>query len=186
MNIVAKLTRAIKTRIANRNLYVALNRKGKVDKHVMLSIFGEFTFGNNIKISSKGLEPFIGSKIQVLNSASLSIGNDVGMTQVSIICKNKITIGDFVKIGAGTMIIDSNFHNLDWKIRRNHDLDLETSKSLPVKIGNDVFIGTRSLICKGVSIGDRSIIAAGSVVVNDIPDDCIAGGNPCRVIKTLV
>jgi acetyltransferase-like isoleucine patch superfamily enzyme len=54
-----------------------------------------------------------------------------------------------------------------------------------VIIEDDVFIGARSVICKGVTIGARSIIAAGSVVVKDIPADCIAGGNPCKVIKYL-
>ena len=47
-----------------------------------------------------------------------------------------------------------------------------------------MFVGARSIILKGVTIGEHSIIAAGSVVTTDIPADCIAGGNPCKVIKT--
>lgn len=50
-------------------------------------------------------------------------------------------------------------------------------------IGDDVFIGTNCIILKGVTIGARSIIAAGSVVTKSIPADCIAGGNPAKIIR---
>ena len=83
------------------------------------------------------------------------------------------------------MIFDTNFHNINWEVRRNPIEDIQTAKTAPVFIGDDCFIGTRSIICKGVTIGPRSIIAAGSVVVKDIPSGCIAGGNPCKVIKSL-
>lgn len=86
------------------------------------------------------------------------------------------------------MINDSNSHALDYLSRRYERelVDLQNYaciKHAPVIIGNDVFIGARTIINKGVTIGDRSIIAAGSVVVKNIPNDCIAGGNPCKVIK---
>lgn len=55
--------------------------------------------------------------------------------------------------------------------------------SKTIVIEDDVLIGARSVILKGVTIGARSVIGAGSVVVNDIPQDCIAAGNPCNVIK---
>ena len=48
-----------------------------------------------------------------------------------------------------------------------------------------MFVGTNCIICKGVAIGDRSIISAGSVVVKDVPTDCIVGGNPAKVIKYI-
>ena len=107
------------------------------------------------------------------------------MSQVSITCKHYIHIGSHVKIGAGTLIFDTNFHNTDWHVRRDQEKDLATAINAPVIIGDDVFVGTRCIINKGVTIGDRSIIAAGSVVVKDIPADCIAGGNPCKVIVTI-
>lgn len=55
----------------------------------------------------------------------------------------------------------------------------------PIVIEDDVLIGARSIVLKGVTIGARSVIGAGSVVVKDIPADCIAAGNPCKVIKYL-
>lgn len=185
MNLFFLLKRAICCRVNKYKLYRSLNKSGRIDKKCKLGILGNFECGKGVVINSRGSETYIGSKIVVLKDAHLKIGSNVGMTQVSILCKNEIIIGDYVKIGAGTKIIDSNFHNLDWKIRRNSIKDLNSSINLPVHIGNDVFIGTRCLICKGVTIGDRSIIAAGSVVVKDIPADCIAGGNPCKIIKCM-
>lgn len=136
-------------------------------------------------VNGEGIDNVKRSQIIVLPGAKLEIGDNVGMSQVSITCKEHIKIGSHVKIGAGTMIFDTNFHNTDWKVRRNPVEDNQTAKTAPVFIGDDCFIGTRSIICKGVTIGPRSIIAAGSVVVKDIPSDCIAGGNPCNVIKTI-
>ncbi|MBQ0075133.1 MAG: acyltransferase [Prevotella sp.] len=125
------------------------------------------------------------SKIKVKENASLSIGTNSGMSSSVIGCYNKIVIGCNVIIGGGTRIVDSNFHSLEWKIRQDRNIDCKQAKTAPIIIGNDVFIGARCIIGKGVTIGNRSIIAAGSVVVKDIPEDCIAGGNPCKVIKSL-
>ena len=55
----------------------------------------------------------------------------------------------------------------------------------PINIGSDVWVGGSTVICPGVSIGDRSVIGAGSVVTKDIPADVIAAGNPCRVIRRI-
>lgn len=119
--------------------------------------------------------------IRVLKNGSLSIGSNTGLNSCMIYCSTSISIGSYVNIGGGTRIYDTNFHDIDWQDRRNGGV----GKTAPVSIGNDVFIGTGCIIGKGVSIGDRSVIAAGSVVVKDIPADCIAGGNPCKVIKFL-
>lgn len=108
------------------------------------------------------------------------------MSNTAIICTKSISIGDNVKIGAGCLLMDSNFHSLDYEMRRNSSLDGKNAVSSPIIIEDDVFIGARSIICKGVIIGARSIIAAGSVVIKSIPPDCIAGGNPCVVIKMNV
>jgi maltose O-acetyltransferase len=55
----------------------------------------------------------------------------------------------------------------------------------PIAIGEDVWVGGSAVICPGVTIGDRSVIGAGSVVTKDIPADVFAAGNPCRVIRSL-
>ena len=55
----------------------------------------------------------------------------------------------------------------------------------PINIGNNVWIGGSAIICPGVTIGDHTTIGAGSVVVKDIPENVVAAGNPCRVIRYL-
>lgn len=142
--------------------------------------------GNNFTINSKSLETawFLKSCIVVKKNAKLLIGNNVGINGTLLYCTNYIEIGDYSIIGGGSKIIDTNFHSVDWRVRRDKSRFNECS-SAPVTIGSDVFIGTNCIINKGVCIGSRSVIAAGSVVVNDIPADCIAGGNPCKVIKYI-
>lgn len=118
-------------------------------------------------------------------NAELKIGNNTGISQSAIVCTSSVVIGDNVKIGGGVRIYDTDFHSLEWQKRRCRQLDSKSKKRLPIHIGNDVFIGARSIILKGVTIGDRSIIAAGSVVTKDVPADCVAGGNPCKIIRKI-
>jgi maltose O-acetyltransferase len=60
------------------------------------------------------------------------------------------------------------------------------AKNAPIKIGNDVFIGTKSIILSGVSLGNRVIVGAGSVVTKSFSDDVIIAGNPAKIIRNLV
>ncbi len=88
-----------------------------------------------------------------------------------------------VRIGSRTLIgpavqIYTAMHPMDHQERAS---GLEFSK--PVNIGEDVWIGGGAVICPGVTIGDRSIIGAGSVVTKDVPSDVFAAGNPCKVIR---
>lgn len=71
---------------------------------------------------------------------------------------------------------------MDSQVRRSSN---EGTKSAPVVIEDDVWVGAHCIILKGVTIGARSIIGAGSVVTKSIPADCVAAGNPCKVIKLL-
>ena len=68
----------------------------------------------------------------------------------------------------------------------NHQLTGQESVSLPIKIGDHVWIGVNSVILKGVNIGDGSVIGAGSVVTRDIPARCLAAGIPARVIRSNI
>lgn len=87
--------------------------------------------------------------------------------------------------------MDSDAHNLDYRIRASKEQigqiskDALTAKTAPIVIEDDVLIGTRCIILKGVTIGARSVIGGGSVVTKSIPPDCIAAGNPCKVIKFI-
>ena len=113
---------------------------------------------------------------------SIKIGNKVGMSSTTISSHIGVTIADGTLIGAGTVITDSDWHSLSLDPTVRHTQDGE---SAPVTIGRNVFIGTRCLILKGVSIGDNAVIGAGSIVTHNIPSNAIAAGNPCRVLSSL-
>lgn len=95
-----------------------------------------------------------------------------------ILDANKVTFGNNVQIGPNCGFYTSG-HPLDKDLRRK----VEFAK--PITIGNDVWIGGNVCVMPGVTIGDNTVIGAGSVVTKDIPSNVVAVGNPCRVIKEL-
>lgn len=145
------------------------------------------SIGDNFQFVSGGwFNPLTGNRGGMIYCAStgrIDIGDNSGASSACLWCINHIIIGNNVKIGADSVLIDNDAHNLDYIIRRNSKKDI--AASAPITIEDDVLIGARTIVLKGVRIGARSIIGAGSVVTNDIPADCIAAGNPCRVIKNL-
>lgn len=91
----------------------------------------------------------------------------------------EITFGDNVFLGPNCGFYTAE-HPLDAMQRRD---DLELAR--PIKVGNDVWFGGNVVVLAGVTIGDNVVIGAGSVVTKDIPSNCIAYGNPCRVRRTI-
>ena len=142
-------------------------------------------FDDSVIFNSVNTAWYSNCKVTVGENAELTMGKHSGMNGALIFCMNRITIGNHLDIGGGTRIYDTNFHSIDYRYRRDFDIDRQHVITAPVTIGDDVFIGTGCIIGKGITIGDRSVIAAGSVVVKDIPADCIAGGDPCKVIKMM-
>lgn len=99
---------------------------------------------------------------------------------ISIVANERITIGDRCRIGDMVAIWDCDFHELQPETRnRSH------GATAPVHIGNNVWLGSRAIVMKGVTIGDNSVIAAMSVVTKSIPPNCIAAGFPARVVRSL-
>lgn len=96
-----------------------------------------------------------------------------------ILDPGKVTFGDNVFIGPNCGFYTAE-HPLDYKTRNK---GLEYAK--PIKIGNNVWFGGNVTVIGGVTIGNNSVIGAGSIVVNDIPEDSLAVGNPCKVIKKI-
>lgn len=114
-------------------------------------------------------------------SAEIIIGEKTALSNnVSMIARQRIEIGRYCLIGDGVQIVDSDFHGIKPDERRN-----TFGETQSVSIGDNVWLGSRVMVLKGVNIGDRSIIAAGAVVTSDIPASVIAGGIPAKVINRI-
>lgn len=146
---------------------------------------GGVSFGDNCKvISNPNLNPTCGegkTHLSVWSDGEIVIGNNVGMSLVSITSANSIKIEDNVLIGAGTKIWDTDFHPVNYDDRSNKGIGL----SAPVLIEEGCFIGADVIILKGVTIGRHSVIGAGSVVTKSVPENEVWAGNPARFIRKI-
>jgi acetyltransferase-like isoleucine patch superfamily enzyme len=115
------------------------------------------------------------------------IGDDV-----IISTREHIRIGSRTMVAHGVQIFDNDSHPIDARDRHADYLNLIEGRprthsipSAPVEIGEDCWIGANSIVLKGVKIGNRSVVAAGSVITADIGDDCLAAGNPAQIVRSL-
>lgn len=122
--------------------------------------------------------------LETFEGGLIEIGHHSGASAMVISSRSRVSIGEYVKMGGNVRIFDHDYHSLYFLCRRGAEDRLHVSTK-PVIIGDDVFIGTNSIILKGVTIGDRSIIGAGSVVSQNIPNDEIWAGNPARFVRRL-
>lgn len=173
----------------NLQLFFAGVKRSNLQINGFLTIVnsGNIVIGQKTKINSSKYKNVIGgdtrTSIIVHKGATLNIGKEVKISNSAFQCANSITIGDYVMIGGSCKIWDTDFHSLDPEIRRN--TPNEGAKTSPIVIKDNVFIGGFSIILKGVTIGENSIIAAGSVVSKDIPVNEVWGGNPAKFIRAL-
>lgn len=125
------------------------------------------------------------TRLSLLDPAAIiAIGDRSGLSSCTISAQASVEIGVETLIGAGVMITDTDFHILDAADRRYNRGGAEVGAA-PVRIGDRVWIGAGATILKGARIGNNSIIAAGSVVTGEIPENVLAGGIPARVIRNL-
>lgn len=180
--------------------YLTGVRYGKCMRvHNAVYVFGngKLIIGDSFTFSSgSGINPIcknIRGEFYTGRCGEIIIGNNVGISSACLWASKKINIGNNVSIGGDCVIIDTDAHPLDYHQRRNEYIKTisveEYEKKVatsPISIEDDVWIGARCTILKGVTIGARSIIGAGSVVVKSIPPDSIAAGNPAKVIRCLL
>lgn len=133
----------------------------RLDENSQLNVNGNFS-------------AYYGADIIVFKNGELILNGGFINSDVKIRCHEKIIIGKGAKISHDVTIMDSDAHQINCE---NYKM------TEPVEIGDNVWIGTKAIILKGVKIGNGSIIAAGSVVTHDIPAYCIAAGVPAKIIK---
>jgi len=124
--------------------------------------------------------------------STIVVGDNTFIGSSMLACAEEISIGNNVQVAWGCTFLDHNSHSLDYKIRRK-DLpatfigkkDWGVVKTQSILIADDVWIGFNVIILKGVSVGKGSIIAAGSVVVKNVPSFVVVAGNPATIVKYL-
>ena len=116
---------------------------------------------------------YYGCDIQLFDNGKLEIGSGFCNSDCKIRCKKHIEIGNDVAIAHDVLIMDCDGHSIDGK----------TDEGIPIAIGNNVWIGSKSIILKGVKLGDNVIVAAGSVVTKSFAGNVMIGGNPAGIIK---
>lgn len=173
--IVAPKTKILIKKTSQINIYDSFSLNlcwdGKQNQPASL------TLGDNAILNVKEFRTYNGAYISVADNAVLNLGKGFVNNNTKISCFEEITIGDDVKISEDVLIRDSDNHMI---IRSGY------MKTAPINIGNHVWIGARAIILKGVTIGDGAVIAAGSVVTEDVPSNSLVGGVPAKIINNKI
>ena len=117
----------------------------------------------------------------VAPEAELVIGNSVGMSGVTVICSTRVEVGQGTLLGADCLILDNDLHlpclsGIGWKGTYG-----SSEGGLPIIIEPYCFVGARSMILKGVTLGQGSVVAAGAVVTKSVPPYSLVYGSPMQV-----
>lgn len=138
-----------------------------------------------VRILKKRAHIEVGNKVFLHRHAKLSVYGTDGESYLKI--GDNVAIGDRTEIHAGKEITIGSGSLISWDCcimdRDYHKLMSDHEIYGPVHIGENVWIGAKSIILKGITIGDGAVVAAGSVVTRDVPAKTIVAGNPARVIK---
>ena len=163
---------------------VKMINKGKIYQPVLAQGLGEITIGKNLLGYPNS--PYFYSGYNYLDARckgpSITIGNNTQINNNFVIIaeKSHIKIGDHVLIGTDFCVYDSDFHDIRINKRQSTEHICK-----PVEIMNNVFIGSKVTILKGVKIGENAVIANGSIVTKDIPANQLWGGIPAKKITDL-
>lgn len=137
------------------------------------------SIGKNCRFVSKEIGNKLGLNhrciLSVENGGELYIGDSCSFSGVSIRCYKNIRIGNHVRMGANCLLLDGD----------GHQDDPRSGANKPIQIDDNVWIGGGVVVKKGVRIGRNSVIGLNSVVAKDIPENCVAIGNPCRVVRSF-
>lgn len=148
---------------------------------------GSVSIGKNVTINSCREANPIGGDMRTIifakDDSMIKIGDGVGISNSAIVAMREIVIEDNVFIGGSCKIYDHDFHSIFYE-ERISEIDSGV-KFAPVCIKKGAFIGAHTIILKGVIIGEKSVIGAGSVVTKSVPDNEVWAGNPARFVKRI-
>ena len=124
----------------------------------------------------------VDDQVMLYAKGALQIGKRFGINRYSrIVAHENITIGDHVTIGQMVSILD---HDHQYEIVKEQ-LQLDGYKTAPITIGNNIWIGDKCTILKGVTIGDNVVVGANTLVHKDVPSNVVIGGIPFKILKKL-
>jgi acetyltransferase-like isoleucine patch superfamily enzyme len=165
-----------------RSRCLSVGQRFRLEKLPYMTGHGQITVGNDVCVSGKISIAFAN---RTLASPELCVGDGTFIGHACAFAIGKsVLVGRNCLIAGGGSIRDNDGHPID-ALRRRAGEAAPADAIRGVVIGDDVWIGTSVHILKGVRIGDRSVVAAGSVVTKDVPPDAVVAGNPARVVKNL-
>lgn len=143
--------------------------------------------GDNVHINSGKQYNVIGGDcrtvLRTVHDGRIIIGEGSGISNSTIVSANQVKIGKNVLVGGNCKFYDTDFHPINMEDRLNDNI--EKIKTAPIEIEDNVFIGAHCIILKGVTIGQGSVVGAGSVVTKSIPERELWAGNPAHFIRKI-
>lgn len=144
----------------------------------------QIRIGRDVVLCSRSQDTALGVNHPVVlramaPGAVIEIGDGTGLSGASICAQVGVHIGQRCLLGADVMVVDTDFHPLAAADRHR---GLAAAAHAPVWIGDDVFIGARACVLKGVRIGDGAVVGCAAVVTHDVGPGAVVAGNPARVV----
>jgi len=150
----------------------------KANRRLVIKGPGRVIFGANVNAWAHEERNVI---ITYDRDVIIQIGSHARLNGVGLMAKRGITIGDHCILGS-TLLVDTDFHSL----RRDRATNAHAPVlSAPIAVGNNVWLAGQTVVLKGVTIGNNSIIGFRAVVTRDVPADVVVAGNPARVVRHL-
>lgn len=171
--------RRMLTRDGRRSL--AARIRGGLRGYPGVRIQASVTFsGSGRRQFARGSTVRKGARIHVGTGATLTLSQDASIGANNILnVMAGVVIGERTLLSWNVQIMDTDFHDV---VRSDGSVG---AKSAPIVLGKHVLVGAGAIILKGVTIGDESVVAAGSVVTRDVPPGVVVAGNPARVVSAI-
>ena len=165
--------------------YLNFNRQWDNQRILRNKMVGSLYLDKGATLEAEAFDVYAGGRINVNAGAKLSLGSGYMNHDCVIDCFSSISIGHGVVISERVVIRDSDNH----AITSTENGELKSDKkpaAAPIVIQDHVWLGMNVVVLKGVTIGEGAIVAAGSVVIKDVPSRCLVAGVPAKVVKTDV